>query len=76
MTNTTTQTIEAHSRHYCRQASLVPAAGGTEQPFVTRLGARVMYCWDPSISGRDSHCYVNLDTDVILADCELAAHGL
>lgn len=47
----------------------VPACGGTENPFTSRGGARLLYCWNPC-SGR--HAYLNLDTDIILAQEEAA----
>ncbi len=45
----------------------VPAAGGTEVPFETRSGRRLLYCWQPS-TGR--HAYLDLGTDLILTDEE------
>jgi hypothetical protein len=42
-----------------------PACGGTEVPFTTRNGYRLLYCWQPS-TGR--HAYLNCDTDIILSD--------
>ena len=42
-----------------------PACGGTEVPFTTRTGRRLLYCWQPS-TGR--HAYLDLDTDLILSD--------
>lgn len=56
------------------QGNWVPACGGTETPFTTRSGMRLLYCWQPS-SGR--HAYINLDTDIVLSDEEArAALGL
>ena len=56
------------------QGNWVPACGGTEVPFHTRTGFRLMYCWQPS-TGR--HAYINCDTDIILSDEEArAALGL
>ncbi len=52
------------------QGPWFPACGGTEQPFVTRNGQRLLYCWQPS-TGR--HAYLNLGTDVFLTDDEAAA---
>jgi len=43
----------------------VPANGGTEQPFTTRTGRRLLYCWQRS-SGR--HAYLDCQTDLILSD--------
>lgn len=45
----------------------VPAAGGTETPFPTRMGARLLYCYQPR-SGR--HAYLDCGTDIILTDEE------
>jgi hypothetical protein len=53
--------------------SWVPACGGTEVPFLTRTGHRVLYCWQPS-TGR--HAYLDCATDVIIPDAELPAYGL
>jgi hypothetical protein len=44
-----------------------PACGGTETPFLSRSGARLLYCFQPS-SG--NHAYLNLDTDMILSQEE------
>lgn len=49
------------------QGNWVPACGGTEQPFRTRTGRRVQYCWQPS-TGR--HAYLDCDTDIILTQSE------
>ena len=45
----------------------VPACNGTEVPFISRSGIRLLYCWQPS-AGR--HAYLNCDTDIILSDEE------
>lgn len=52
------------------QGNWVPACGGTETPFYTRTGYRLLYCWQPS-SGR--HTYINCDTDIVLSDEEARA---
>jgi hypothetical protein len=44
-----------------------PACGGTERPFVSRGGHRLLYVWQPATG---NHAYLNLDTDVILSDDE------
>lgn len=49
------------------QGDWLPANGGTEQPFYTRNGYRLLYCWQRS-TGR--HAYLNCETDLILADDE------
>lgn len=51
------------------QGNWFPACGGTEVPFMTRNGYRLLYCWQPS-TGR--HAYLNLGTDIILTDEEAA----
>lgn len=44
-----------------------PASGGTEQPFLTKSGIRVIYLWQP-LTG--AHAYLNLDTDTFMTDDE------
>lgn len=39
---------------------LVPACGGTEEPFTVN-GRRWLYCWHRRSK---RHCYLNLDTDI------------
>lgn len=51
------------------QGEWVPASGGTETPFVSRSGARLLYCYQPR-SGK--HAYLDLGTDLILSDSEAA----
>ncbi len=46
------------------------ASGGAEQPFTTRTGRRLLYCWQPS-TGR--HAYLDCSTDLILSDAEAQA---
>ena len=45
----------------------VPASNGTETPFNTRTGKRLLYCYNPSL-GR--HAYLDLGSDMILTDDE------
>ncbi len=45
----------------------VPACGGTEVPFTTRGGRRLLYCYQAT-TGR--HAYLDLGTDLILSDEE------
>jgi len=52
------------------QGNWFPACDGTETPFVSRSGKRLLYCFQPS-SGR--HGYLDLGTDIILSDEEAAA---
>jgi hypothetical protein len=44
-----------------------PANGGTEMPFRSRSGIRMLYCWQPS-TGR--HAYLNCNTDMLMTDEE------
>lgn len=53
------------------QGNWQPACGGTEEPFFTRSGARLLYCYQPS-TGR--HAYLNMGTDMILSDEEARMH--
>ncbi len=48
----------------------VPACGGSEAPFLTRSGVRLLYCWNPR-EGR--HAYLNVETDMILTNEEARA---
>jgi hypothetical protein len=52
------------------QGNWIPACGGTEVPFNTRTGRRLLYCWQPS-TGR--HAYLDCGTDLILSDDEAFA---
>jgi len=49
------------------QGPWLPAGGGSEEPFFTRSGHRLLYCWQPS-SGK--HAYLDLGTDLIISDAE------
>jgi len=49
------------------QGVWLPANGGSETPFFTRSGRRVLYCWQPSTG---KHSYLDCDTDIILTDEE------
>lgn len=49
------------------QGEWVPAAGGTETPFLTKSGATLLYCYQPR-SGK--HAYLDCGTDMILTDEE------
>ena len=46
-----------------------PANGGTETPYVTRSGIRVLYMWNVKTG---EHAYLNLDTDIFLTNDEIA----
>ena len=48
----------------------IPACGGTEQPFNTRTGRRLLYCWNP---GTGQHAYLDVQTDIILTNDEANA---
>lgn len=50
------------------QGDWFPANGGTEVPFTTRSGHRLLYVWQPR-SGR--HAYLNLGTDLIIPDDQI-----
>ena len=52
------------------QGNWYPASNGTEVPFVTHTGFRLLYCYQPS-TGR--HAYLNCETDIILTDDEAQA---
>lgn len=52
------------------QGPWIPACGGTETPFTSRSGRRLLYCWQPS-TGR--HAYLDLGSDIFLTDDEAAA---
>jgi len=52
------------------QGAWIPACGGTEVPFNTRSGRRLLYCWQPT-TGR--HAYLDCGTDIILTDEEAFA---
>lgn len=49
------------------QGDWLPACGGTETPFMTRSGRRLLYCWQPSTG---NHAYLDMGTDIILSDEE------
>jgi len=52
------------------QGDWIPAAGGAEEPFVTRGGKRLQYMWNPSTG---EHAYLDLDDDLILSEEESRA---
>mgnify|MGYP003677355375 FL=1 len=55
------------------QSYWLPASGGTEQPFTTKTGHRVQYMYQP-LTGK--HAYLDLDSDLFIADEALASYGL
>jgi hypothetical protein len=46
------------------QGNWIPACGGTEVPFRTRSGFKVLYCWQPSTG---KHAYINCETDMLIS---------
>jgi hypothetical protein len=67
---TVSEILEARQQK-AEQGHWVPACGGTEVPFWTRGGRRLLYCWQPSTG---KHAYVDVQTDLILSneDAQLA----
>lgn len=63
---TVAEQIEAN-RLKAEQGNWVPACGGTETPFLTRSGRRLLYCWQQSTG---KHAYLDCATDLILTDEE------
>ena len=49
------------------QGNWYPACGGTETPFTTRSGYRLLYCYQPSTG---KHAYINMGTDMVMTDEE------
>ena len=47
------------------QGNWYPACNGTEVPFLTRSGRRLLYCYQPSTG---KHAYLDCDNDLILSD--------
>ena len=56
-----------------QEGDWLPASGGTEVPFRTRTGRRLLYVYQPR-SG--AHAYLDCDSDIILAEAEVEAAGL
>jgi len=48
----------------------VPACGGTEAPFTTRIGRRLHYLWNASTG---EHAYFDVINDVFLSNDEATA---
>jgi hypothetical protein len=61
--------LDADRKHR-EQGPWTPACGGTETPFTTRTGRRLLYVYQAR-SGR--HAYLDLGTDLILSDEEASA---
>lgn len=69
---TTTKTLAqmvAEADEKAAQGAWVPACGGSEVPFWTRAGRRLLYCYQAT-TGR--HAYIDMQTDLILSDEEAA----
>lgn len=49
------------------QGNWLLANNGSEEPFLTRTGAKLWYLWQPSTG---NHAYLNCETDLILTDEE------
>lgn len=62
--------IIAEREAKAEQGNWVPACGGTEVPFNTRTGRRLLYCFQPSTG---KHAYLDLGTDIFLTDEEAFA---
>ena len=60
--------VEAAKR--AEQGNWFPACGGTETPFTTRTGKRLLYCYQPTTG---HHAYLDCGTDIILTDEEANA---
>jgi len=67
--------IESIEQHIAKQENgpWVPACGGTERPFTSRSGKRLLYCWQPSTG---KHAYLDCGSDIILTqeEAEIAMH--
>lgn len=68
-TMTLTETLAARAAK-AAQGAWTPACGGTETPFWTRSGRKLLYCYQAT-TGR--HAYLDCQTDLILEDAEAAA---
>lgn len=55
--------LDLWDEHKFQAGQWVPGCGGTEVPFVTRSGRRLLYCWH---TGSGEHAYIDLDTDLPL----------
>jgi hypothetical protein len=58
------------NRLRAQQGNRFPACGGTETPFYTRTGKRLLYCWQPTTG---DHAYIDLDCDMLLTEEEARA---
>lgn len=48
----------------------VPACGGSEKPFLTRSGIKVLYVWH---TGTGAHAYLDVGSDMIMTPAEVDA---
>jgi hypothetical protein len=55
--------LEAQKR--AEQGNWFPACDGTEVPFTTRTGKRLLYFYQPTTG---HHAYLDLGSDIILTD--------
>ena len=69
MTQTVAEMLDEAQARRERNGQWVAACGGTEVP-MTVNGVRVLYVWN---TGTHEHAYLNLDTDIIMADGEFEA---
>jgi hypothetical protein len=60
----------AERQRRAEQGAWTPACHGTEVPFLTRTGQRLLYCYQAS-TGR--HAYLDCGTDMILSDDDARA---
>lgn len=71
----TVDAVMYRAEENARQAKLdngnwFPACNGTEVPFTSRGGHKLLYCWQPSTG---KHAYINVETDILLTDDEARA---
>jgi len=45
----------------------LPACGGYEEPFISRSGVKLLYCFNPK---KGKHAYLRMDSDMIISDEE------
>ena len=64
---TKTATFAAQIAHAEHTGDWIAACGGTETPFTSRTGRRLLYVWQPKTG---NHAYLDLGTDLILDDAE------
>ena len=62
--------LQGHQPEQIDPDRWIPACGGTETPFDTRTGRRLLYCWNP---GTGHHAYLDVQTDIILTNDEATA---